>query len=190
MPVQGKMAGTNQIFEQKGSPYFARNMKKLMFAWMFAPNIHSKEIMNRLLLFVAVFALISCNSNSNSEIPLSTDLVQLEKDFTRAIKERDRATLDKVVTPEFTVTGVKYIDSAAVTRSVWMTNVLQDLKIDSAHFISIKANTVDNVGIVRAQFYWSGTYADQHFSDTTSFVDTWIKRSGDWRIVSRVVADK
>jgi hypothetical protein len=103
--------------------------------------------------------------------------------------KRDQAALDELVAPEFTVSGMKYIDSAIVTRSVWMQNILQDMKIDSAHFIKTKINTIDDVGIVRAQFYWSGVYGEDHFSDTTSFVDTWIKRGGGWRVVSRIVTD-
>ena len=144
--------------------------------------------MSRLLLFLTVFGFASCSSNSSKDKPLSSDLVQLENQFTQAIKDRDRATLERVVTPEFTVTGLKYIDSAAVTRSVWMTNVFQDLKVDSAHFLNIKSNTIENVGVVRARFWWKGSYGNQPFSDTTAFVDTWVKTSGDWRIVSRVIA--
>ena len=146
--------------------------------------------MSRLLILLAVLGFAGCSSNSNKDKPLSTDLVQLEKDFTQAMKDRDRTTLDRVVTPEFTVTGLKYIDSAAVTRSVWMTNILQDLKIDTAQFLNVKSNTIEDVGIVRARLYWKGSYGDQAFADTTAFVDTWRKTSGDWRIVSRVIADQ
>ncbi|MGZ3847027.1 MAG: nuclear transport factor 2 family protein [Flavisolibacter sp.] len=146
--------------------------------------------MSRLLIFLAVISFASCSSHSSKDKPLSSDLVQLENEFTQAMKERDRTTLERVVTPEFTVTGLKYIDSAAVTRSVWMTNILQDLKIDSARFLNVKSNTIENVGIVRARLSWNGSYGDQPFADTTSFVDTWVKTSGDWRIVSRVIADQ
>jgi len=146
--------------------------------------------MSRIFLFLFVTSVIGCNSSSQDDKPLSSDLVQLENQFSQAVATRDHATLDRIVTPEFTVTGIKYMDSAAVTRSVWMTNIMQDMMIDSVHFINIKASSVDDVGIVRARFYWKGTYADQPFSDTTSFVDAWIKRNGDWRIVSRVIVDQ
>jgi hypothetical protein len=141
------------------------------------------------LSFIAFLslALIACNDNNTK--PMSNDLAQLENDWMHATIKRDQAALDELVAPEFTVSGMKYIDSAIVTRSVWMQNILQDMKIDSAHFIKTKINTIDDVGIVRAQFYWSGVYGEDHFSDTTSFVDTWIKRGGGWRVVSRIVTD-
>lgn len=120
---------------------------------------------------------------------MSDDLVQLENDWMHAMMKKDKSVLEQLVAPEFTVTGIKYIDSAAVTRSVWMQNAMQDLKIDSVHFLKIKVTTTDEVGIVKAQFYWSGTYDESHFADTTSFVDTWVKRNGDWRVVSRIITD-
>ena len=83
----------------------------------------------------------------------------------------------------------EYIDSAAVTRNMWMYNTLHDLKIDSVHFIKAKATTVDDVGIVKAHFYWSGSYDEERFSDSTSFVDTWIKRYSGWQVVSRIITD-
>lgn len=134
------------------------------------------------------FLIASCGENNNQK-KISGDLVQLENDWMHAMMNRDQAVLDQLVAPEFTVTGMKYMDSAAVTRSMWMQNTMQDLKIDSVHFLKIKVNTTDEVGIVKAQFFWSGGYGESHFADTTSFVDTWIKRNGDWRVVSRIITD-
>jgi len=140
-----------------------------------------------MFLLLALF-IMACN-NSTDQKPVSSDLGQLENDWMQATMKRDRSFLDQVVAPEFTVSGMKYIDSANVTRTVWMTNVMKDLTIDSVNFINKKVSTIDNVGIVKALFYWSGSYGQDHFSDTTSFVDTWIKRNGDWRVVSRIITD-
>jgi len=138
-------------------------------------------------LFLLIL-IVSCGE-SNMQKPASDDLVQIENDWMQAMMKRDKPVLDELVAPEFTVSGINYLDSAAVTRSVWMNNILQDMKIDSVHFINIKASKIDNVGIVRAQFYWSGIYGEDRFSDSTSFVDTWIKRGGGWRVVSRIITD-
>lgn len=140
-----------------------------------------------LILGFTGMLLVACGNNNSPS--MSTDLTQLENDWMRAMMKKDKPVLDQLVAPEFTVTGMKYLDSAAVTRSVWMQNTMQDLKIDSVHFLKIKVNTTDEVGVVRAQFYWSGAYGETHFADTTSFVDTWVKRAGDWRVVSRVITD-
>jgi hypothetical protein len=106
-----------------------------------------------------------------------------------AMMKRDQVRLNELVAPEFTVTGMKYIDSPAVTRSVWIHNIMQDMKIDSVHFIKTKVAALTDVGIVRAKFYWSGAYDGDPFADSTSFVDTWVRRSAGWQVVSRVVTD-
>lgn len=136
-----------------------------------------------------VFFNLACSENNSNQKLMSSDLDQLENDWMHAMMKKDKSFLDQIVAPEFTVTGMKYIDSAAVTRSVWMQNTMQDIKIDSVHFLKIKVITTDEVGIVKAQFYWSGTYDESQFADTTSFVDTWVKRNGDWRVISRIITD-
>jgi hypothetical protein len=55
------------------------------------------------------------------------------------------------------------------------------------HFIKTKATTINDIGIVRAQFFWSGLYDEDHFADSTSFVDTWTNKNGLWQVVSRVI---
>jgi len=139
------------------------------------------------ILFFA-FHLIGCGENKNAK-PINNDLIQLENEWMQAMMKRDRPGLEELLAPEFTVTGMKYIDSAAVTRNMWMYNTLHDLKIDSVHFIKAKANTIGDIGIVKAYFYWSGSYDEDRFADSTSFVDTWIKRYSGWQVVSRIITD-
>ena len=145
--------------------------------------------MIRVFMFLLLVLFMTACNNSTDQKSVSSDLGQLENDWMQATMKRDRSFLEQVVAPEFTVSGMKYIDSANVTRTVWMTNVMKDLTIDSVYFINKKISTIDNVGIVKALLYWSGSYGQDHFSDTTSFVDTWIKRNGDWRVISRIITD-
>jgi hypothetical protein len=155
------------------------------------PKTYLKNyFMNKLFIsgFLAFF-IMACGQNNINQKTMSIDLPQLENDWMHAMMKKDKSVLDQLVGPEFTVTGIKNMDSAAVTRSMWMQNIMQDLEIDSVHFLKIKTATTNEVGIVRANFYWSGTFDGDHFSDTTSFVDTWVKRNGDWRVVSRIVTD-
>lgn len=149
---------------------------------------HSKFFMTRItVLFVLTFFISGCGE-SKIQNATGEDLAQVEKEWMYAMMKRDQSRLDEIVAPEFTVTGMNFMDSAAVTRGMWMQNVMQDMEIDSVHFIKTKVNTIGDVGIVRAQFYWSGTYGDDRFSDTTSLIDTWINRGG-WRVVSRIMTE-
>ena len=131
--------------------------------------------------------MISCGRNNNQQT-VGRSLAQAENDWLLAMVKKDRIALEQLVAPGFKLAGMKYIDSPAVTRSIWMQNMLQDIKIDSAKFLNMKVDSSNDVGIVRARFYWRGTY-DSQFADTTSVVDTWIRTNGDWQVVNRVMVD-
>jgi hypothetical protein len=145
--------------------------------------------MTRITITLFLVFFIAACGGSKTQKAVNDDLAKVENDWMYAMMNQDKAVLDEIVAPEFTVTGMKFLDSAAVTRGMWMQNVMQDMKVDSVHFIKMKVSTIDDIGIVKAQFYWSGTYDEDRFSDTTSFVDTWIKRDGGWRVVSRIVTE-
>lgn len=141
------------------------------------------------LLIVVIAGMASCSDNTDKQ-PVENDLAKLENDWMHAMMQRDQAKLDQLVAPQFTLSGMKYIDSAAVSRGMWMQNTMQDLKVDSVHFLKLKATTISDVGIVRARFYWSGTYDEDHFADSASLVDTWIKNPNGWQVVSRIMMDE
>ena len=133
--------------------------------------------------------MIACSGDNSAGTTAGNDLAQLENDWMHAMLKRDRPALDQLVAQEFTVAGMKYIDSAVVTRNIWMNDVMQNMKLDSVHLLNIKTTTVGDAGIVRGLLYWSGSYGEEHFSDTTSFVDTWLRRSNEWKVISRVITD-
>lgn len=146
--------------------------------------------MYRVFTIVSLALLIlSCGSGNNSQPPVNNDLVQLENDWMHAMMKRDQTKLEELMGAEFSMTGMKYIDSAAVPRNIWMHNALQDLKVDSLHIITAKLTTINNVGIIRASIFWSGSYGNDHFADTSMFVDTWMKKDNGWQVVNRIVTN-
>lgn len=138
-----------------------------------------------LILAVFSFLVVSCGQNPPAK-PIDNDLSQLENEWMHAMMNRDRLKLEELMGPEFSMSGMKYIDSPAVSRNMWMNNTMQDLKVDSIHFITTKVTTINDVGIVRASMFWSGSYDEDHFADTSLFVDTWIRRTNGWVVVSRI----
>jgi len=146
--------------------------------------------MCRIFIFIfMVISFVSCTQTDTKQ-PIENDLKKLENDWMHAMMKRDKAKLDELVAPQFSLSGMKYIDSSAVSRGMWMQNTLNDLKVDSVDFLKIKATTINNVAIVRARFFWSGTYDDDHFADSTSLVDTWVKNDNGWQVVSRIMMDE
>lgn len=135
-----------------------------------------------------VFLIAACNQNITQQ-PVNNDLTQLENDWMHAMMKKDQSTLNQLMATEFTMSGMKYIDSPVVSRNMWMRNTMNDLKIDSVHFVNIKVKTLNDVGIVRSYLFWSGSYDEDHFSDTSLYIDTWVKKENGWQVVSRITTE-
>jgi hypothetical protein len=55
----------------------------------------------------------------------------------------------------------------------------------------MKVDVIENTATVQSKFYWSGAFGDRKFIDSSSIlIDTWMKRSQRWQVVSRLRVDK
>ena len=142
------------------------------------------------LFFICVLFLSigGCNQSQENNVT-ENDLLKLENDWMNAMMKKDSSTLDKIVAPEFTLSGAKQLDRPAVPRVTWMKNAMKNMKIDSVHFINSKVNIIDNIAIVKASFFWKGAFDKEVFADTTFLIDTWMKTKHGWQVVSRVIAE-
>lgn len=119
------------------------------------------------------------------------ELIQLSKDWMTAAQNRDEKTLNKLVAPEFKLSGTDISKNMPIiSRDMWMKNTLENLKIDSVNYIQIKVNEIGNVAIVQSIFYWSVSFMKMPAKkDTVHLIDTWIKRDNNWQVVSRLLVD-
>lgn len=117
---------------------------------------------------------------------MENDLAKLENEWMQAMKQRDRPSLDKLMAPQFKLSNMEYIDSAAVSKGMWMQNTMQDLNVDTVEVVKANVHTVDDVSVVKAIVYWSGSYDNTPFADSTPVVDTWVKRGQGWQVISRI----
>lgn len=149
--------------------------------------------MRTTLLFSILFAVtFSAYAQQTKTINTEQELRRLSNDWMTAAVNRDEKTLNKIVAPEFKLGGTN-IDSSSssLTRDIWMKNTLENLKIDSFHYIRMNVDLIDDVAIVRSTFYWSFSFRGQPtMKDTGHLIDTWIKRKAGWQVVSRLVVDK
>ena len=104
-----------------------------------------------------------------------------------AMKARDRATLEAMMAPQFTLGGLGEPERAPLARSVWIDNALNHLKVESVRFDRSRAAIFGDAGIVHAVFTWRGSYDREPFTDRVTLVDVWVKRGGRWQVASRLV---
>jgi len=113
---------------------------------------------------------------------------QLSQDWMMATKTRDEPTLNKIVAPEFTLSG-NDLTEPPLPREIWMKNTMENLKIDSISYSNMHVQVIDQVAIVHSSLYWSVSFRDMPArKDTVILVDTWLKRGQNWQVVSRIVS--
>jgi hypothetical protein len=142
-----------------------------------------------LLLLFIISILVS--SFIPGEISITTDeeIKKLSNDWMIAAKTRDGKTLNKLVAPEFKLSGTNK-EMPTVARDIWMKNTMENLLIDSFSYSNMEVAIVDNVAIVQSNFYWSVSFKGLPArTDTAQLIDTWIKRKLGWQVVNRIVVD-
>jgi len=143
---------------------------------------------NFLFLVICFFSQIPGNAQTSNNI--EQELKKLSNDWMIATMKRDEITLNKIVSPEFKLGGTN-IDGFTVSREMWMENTMKNLKIDSINYLKMKVEVIDHVAIVQSEFYWSVAFGDlPPKKETVTMVDTWIKRTEGWQVVSRLIVDK
>ncbi len=147
--------------------------------------------MKTLVVYSALLlSSFSAFAQDQKNAAIEQELKTLSKDWMIATKNRDAKTLNKIVAPEFTLGGNDY-DKPTISREIWMKNTLENLKIDSVHYINMQVNVIDNVAIVHSTFYWSVAFGEMPArKDTVNLVDTWMKRGQGWQVVNRLIVEK
>lgn len=140
------------------------------------------------ILLLSILPVFAQPENTAGKI--KEELSKLSSDWMIAVKNRDEKTLNKIVAPEFTLGGTDF-ENPGISRETWMKNTMENLKIDSVHYIKMHVELKDNIAIVQSLFYWSVAFREfPTKKDTVNLIDTWIKRNGAWQVISRLVVNK
>lgn len=120
--------------------------------------------------------------------PTAEDFTALEVRWAQALELQDSATLEKLLAPEFVITGVgSTVADPVGDRAEWLANVgrfpwphhdVSDVRVAAA------GDTV----VVKC--IWSGRYPPQSLTEAGGFIqflmtDVWIRRDGEWRVLAR-----
>ena len=146
--------------------------------------------MKNILLPISILLFCISSSSAQTDIDEEQVLTKLSKDWMTAAMNRDEATLNRVVAPEFKLGGTEF-DNPSIPRDMWMKYTMESLTIDSVNYLKMKVDIIDDVAVIQSVFYWSVSFEGAPAKvDTVNLVDTWIKRKKGWQVVSRLVVDK
>jgi ketosteroid isomerase-like protein len=135
-----------------------------------------------LVFFTLVFFISEAQTPATKEDSANAEIKQLTLVWYTAIKNRDSATIERILAPDYTVDG-------SWPRSNWINNILHHFKIDS--FEVAAEPKISNYGdaiLSEGLLYWKGTRDDKPFMNAEFYVtDLWVYRNNRWQILMRLL---
>ena len=132
-----------------------------------------------LVVFVAV---LTCRL-SFAQTPAQQEVLQFERDACKAFLDADVAALERVLTPDFTLT----LSNAEVSTRADEINELRSGKVhyDVFENYDMLARLYGNdMAVVLGKTHVKGTADGKPFDRIVQFTDTLLKRDGRWQLVA------
>ncbi len=154
-------------------------------------NLRKALIMKIILTFIlSLLAAVSAlgqiqNSASPRLTKTEQKILNLERELLDAIRTRDDASLNRIISSDFSLSGVTNLTSPPLPRAQFIENTLRYLKFDSASLDKTRVQVYGNTAMVHTLFKMKGTYREQPFDETRVLIDTWVKRKGRWQVAAR-----
>jgi hypothetical protein len=111
----------------------------------------------------------------------SSEIRDLTAKWSKAVRMRDSATLEKILARDFTLNG-------GISRTMWMDRALHHIKTDTLELSD--ELTVDFYGKAaksKGNLFWKASYdGSPVINGDYSFEDIWIKVDGQWKVLVRL----
>ena len=132
-------------------------------------------------MLVAFIAVSACGFIS-AQTPAEQEVLQFERDACKAFLDADPVALERVLTPDFTLT---LSNGEVSTRG----KEIDELRNGKVHYdvfenYDMKARLYDDTAIVVGKTHVKGTAEGKPFDRVVQFTDTLIKRDGQWRLAA------
>jgi ketosteroid isomerase-like protein len=114
----------------------------------------------------------------------SAELLQLSDVWMCAVQERDEATLERLVAPEFRFMAV-HLSPEPMHRSEWINAALSGYEIVSFSFLDADVVVHGDTGIVHSRYSQIGNLGTTDLSGVFRLTDVWARREGTWQVLAR-----
>jgi len=131
---------------------------------------------------IVFFAVLICRFSS-AQTPAQQEVLQFERDACKAFLDADVSALERVLTPDFTLT----LSNGEVSTRADEINELQSNKVhyDVFENYDMLARLYGNdTAVVLGKTRVKGTADGKAFDRVVQFTDTLIKRDGRWQLAA------
>jgi FKBP-type peptidyl-prolyl cis-trans isomerase FkpA len=142
-----------------------------------------------LLLSISSVAAPQTKNNRAGKVPQRNSpagsseqsLKDVERQWTEAFKNRDKAALTGILDERFVFTDD---EGQVINKNQYIDAAMQAIKVESYKLDDLKVRVFGDTGVVTG--LWSGTMsvAGKDASGAFRFTDTFVKRLGRWRVIA------
>ena len=139
--------------------------------------------MKKIFFFAFLLAAIINKANAQSKVAedsAKTEIMQLSKQWSEAIVNRDSVALERILSSEYTLNG-------SLPRNIWINNTLHNIVTDSLKVVGDQKITVyGDAAISEAIWYWKASFGKQKINSEYWVNDIWKKNNGHWQVLIRM----
>jgi len=136
----------------------------------------------KIAALIVVLTITACRL-SVAQTPAQTEVLQFERDACKAFLAADSSALERVLTPDFTLT---LSNGDVSTRA----DEIDELRAGKIHYDIFENYDMlarlygDDVAVVLGKTRVKGTAEGQPFDRVVQFTDTLVKRDGRWQLAA------
>jgi ketosteroid isomerase-like protein len=138
-----------------------------------------------LVLVVMLSTTVATNQDGRPEQPEQdrAALAQIQQDLAKAWVSGDRATIERIIAPEWRSTGPdgRSSDRASVLADVFEKRVhtIRRLEIDD-----VRVQVFGDAAVVTGRTHGTGDFAGRPYDVVIRFTDTFVRRANRWQAVA------
>jgi ketosteroid isomerase-like protein len=110
------------------------------------------------------------------------EIIASERAWMEAWQLRDRETCERILADDFVLTSAR---GNLVDRQQWLEGAMEAFACEAFVWDDILVRQYGDVAVVNARAHQKATVAGQDWSGLFLITDVWVKRDGEWRVVSR-----
>jgi uncharacterized protein (TIGR02246 family) len=112
------------------------------------------------------------------------EVATLQRRWMQAWIERDAATLDELLAPEFRLRSMA--TDTPLSRDEWLEGALSGrVAATTVRFDEIEVNVVNDTAVVDSLLTFEATIEGDDWSRSTYCTDVWVRRDGLWQVLRR-----
>ena len=136
-------------------------------------------------LMAAAFLFAVANMAFGAEPTAVEKFRALEEVWSNAIKAQDKAKLEELLRPEYTLTVPSAGQVGLTDRATWLKNAVTTYVIHDFQFHELEVREYGDTAVVSSRYTQKATINGRYRSSESFLIDVWVKTGDKWQVSAR-----